>query len=71
LYNQLFIKQTAGGRSKIDNIVEAPPYPGAKPHFLITDELDNAEWMLDLSQITANELPAPKPKKLKLKQLKI
>ncbi len=68
--NQLFVKQTAGGRSTIANIVEAPPYPGAKPHFLITEELDNSDWMSEPIEITATELPAPKPKKIKPKQIK-
>jgi TfoX/Sxy family transcriptional regulator of competence genes len=44
--NQLFIKPTAGGRSMIGNVVEAPPYPGAKPHFLIGEQLDDRPWML-------------------------
>ncbi len=69
--NQLFIKPTAAGRSTIDTVVEAPPYPGAKPYFLIDDRLDDREWLSNLIQITATELPAPKPKKPKPKQTKI
>ncbi|WP_242041155.1 TfoX/Sxy family protein [Leptolyngbya sp. FACHB-261] len=37
--NQLFIKPTAGGRTMIGPVVEAPPYPGAKPYFLIEEQL--------------------------------
>jgi TfoX/Sxy family transcriptional regulator of competence genes len=33
--NKLFIKPTESGRSFIKDVVEAPPYPGAKPSFLI------------------------------------
>ncbi|PZV18848.1 MAG: competence protein TfoX [Pseudanabaena sp.] len=69
--NQLFIKPTASGRSMIGNIVEVPPYPGAKPHFLIGEQLEDRQWMSNLIQLTASELPAPKPKKLKPKKVKI
>ena len=69
--NQLFLKPTAGGRSMIGNIVEAPPYPSAKPYFLIGEQLDDRQWMSSLIQLTASELPAPKPKKSKLKKAKI
>jgi DNA transformation protein and related proteins len=61
--NQLFVKPTVGGRSLIEQVVEAPPYPGAKPYFLIGEQLDDREWMSNLIQLTANELPVPKPKK--------
>jgi DNA transformation protein and related proteins len=63
--NQLFVKPTVGGRSLIGNVVEAPPYPGAKPYFLIGEQLDAREWMSHLIQLTASELPAPKPRKAK------
>jgi TfoX/Sxy family transcriptional regulator of competence genes len=61
--DQLFVKPTAGGRTHIGEILEAPPYPGAKPYFLISGEKwDNAEWLTALIKITAAELPTPKPK---------
>jgi DNA transformation protein and related proteins len=69
--NQLFVKPTAAGRSTIDTVVETHPYPGAKPYFLIDDRLDDREWLSNLIQITATELPAPKPKQPKPKQTKI
>ena len=65
--NQLFIKPTIAGKAYIPNVVEAPPYPGAKPYFLIEDQLDDREWMGHLVRITAEELPAPKPKTKKKK----
>jgi DNA transformation protein and related proteins len=63
--NQLFLKPTAGGRSMIGSVIEAPPYPGAKPYFRIGEQLDDREWMSNLIQLTASEVPAPKPKKSK------
>jgi TfoX/Sxy family transcriptional regulator of competence genes len=37
--NKLFIKPTIAGRNFIKNVVEAPPYHGAKPSFLIEDKI--------------------------------
>ena len=65
--NQLFVKQTEGGKSFIGEVKEAPPYPGAKMSFLIEDKIDDREWISQLIRITANELPEPKPKKKKAK----
>ncbi len=63
--NQLFIKPTAGGKTFIGNVTEAPAYPGAKMSFLIEDNLDNREWISELIRITARELPEHKLKKKK------
>ena len=65
--NQLFIKPTAAGRNYIQNPVEAPPYPGAKNYFLIEDQIENREWLTRLVRLSADELPAPKPKSPKRK----
>jgi TfoX/Sxy family transcriptional regulator of competence genes len=65
--NQLFVKQTEGGRSYLGSIVEAAPYPGAKLHFLIGDSFEDREWISGLIKITAEELPAPKPKRSRKK----
>ena len=63
--NQFFVKPTAGGRAFVGAISEASPYPGAKPCFLIEDQLDDKAWLVQLIRLTAQELPAPKPKKPK------
>lgn len=63
--NQFFVKPTKAGRALIPRVVEGSPYPGAKAHFLIGDELDDREWITNLIRCTAKELPAPKPKKPK------
>jgi DNA transformation protein and related proteins len=68
--NQLFIKPTASGRSMLGSVVEAPPYPGAKPHFLIGEQLDDQQWLTNLIRLTASEVPAPKPKKAKPQKAK-
>ena len=61
--NKLFIKPTKGGREFIGNVVEAPPYKGAKPSLLIEDKLEDREWLSELVRISVKELPPPKPKK--------
>ena len=66
--DRLFVKATEGGRAHIGEPVEAPPYPGAKPIFLIQDELEDGEWLSELVRITARELPEPKPKKKRKKK---
>lgn len=63
--NKLFIKPTTAGRAFILDVVEAPPYPGAKPSFLIEDKIEDKEWLSHLVKITVKELPEPKPKKKK------
>lgn len=62
--DKLFVKPTARGRAFIGEVVEAPPYPGAKSSFLISNEKQkNAEWLSELVRITAEELPLPVKKK--------
>ncbi len=61
--DQLFVKPTTAGRAFIGKVKEAPPYPGAKPCFLISgDRCEDAEWLAELVRITTRELPTPKPK---------
>ena len=66
--NRLLIKPTEGGRAFIGDVVEEPPYPGAKPSLLIQDQIEDSEWLSQLVRITTLELPAPKPKKPKKKR---
>lgn len=66
--NQLFVKPTPGGRTHIGEPVEAPPYPGAKPYFLIEDAFEDREWIENLIRLTVRELPPPKPKSKKPKR---
>jgi DNA transformation protein and related proteins len=62
--DKLFVKPTIKGRAHIGDVVEASPYPGAKPSFLISgDKLDNREWLSELIKITTDELPMPVKKK--------
>ncbi len=63
--NQLFVKPTAPGREYIGDVTEAPAYEGSKSFFLITDEIDDNEWLTELIHRTEQALPKPKPRKKK------
>ena len=65
--DQFFVKITPAGRAMLDDTdetsPEAPPYPGAKPCFLIEpDRLDDHEWLTRLVRVTTRNLPQPSPK---------
>jgi TfoX/Sxy family transcriptional regulator of competence genes len=66
--DRLFIKPTEAGRAFIGEPVEAPPYPGARPSFLIEDQIDDGAWLSELVRRTADELPAPGPRRPKRKK---
>lgn len=63
--NKLYIKPTTAGRTYLSEVVEASPYPGAKPSFLIEEGLEDRDWLRKLVGATVAELPQPKPKKQK------
>ena len=63
--NKLFIKPTNAGKNYIQDVVEAPPYPGAKPSFLVEQRIEDHEWLSTLVKLTVSELPEPKLKKKK------
>jgi TfoX/Sxy family transcriptional regulator of competence genes len=64
--DRLFIKPTPAGRALADGAQEAAPYPGAKPCLLIdADRWDDADWLSQLVRVSADALPAPKPKAAK------
>ncbi len=63
--NQVFLKPTEAGRALLGNITEAPPYPGARPYFLLDDIIEDAPLLEKLMTVTADTLPFPPPKKPK------
>lgn len=61
--DQLFLKPTNAGKAMLQQVIEGSPYPGAKPHLLITGDLwEEREWLCELVRVSARELPLPKPK---------
>jgi len=64
--DQLYLKPTEAGKNQLAKVVEGSPYPGAKPHLLITpDQWEDSEWLCDLVRATDRELPLPKVRKPK------
>ncbi|KVD34415.1 competence protein TfoX [Burkholderia ubonensis] len=62
--DRLFVKPTPDGKAFLGECEECPPYPGAKPCFVISGERwDEREWLSRLIRITAAQLPPPKPRK--------
>ena len=57
--DRLLFKPTEAGRAFVGQVVEEPPYPGAKPCFLVEDRLEDREWLSELARITTRELPLP------------
>jgi hypothetical protein len=51
-------------------LLETPPYPGAKPYFLIEGGIEDRDWVSGLARITAEDLPAPTPKKKRMPKKK-
>ena len=69
--DQLFVKPTVSGKAFIGKVKEAPPYPGAKPCYLISgDRCEDGEWLSELMLITERELPPPRPKASKARSAK-
>jgi TfoX/Sxy family transcriptional regulator of competence genes len=60
--NQFFLKPTAAGKALLDRVKEVPPYPGAKPYYLIDAQLDDADAAAAIVRATADALPLPKVK---------
>jgi TfoX/Sxy family transcriptional regulator of competence genes len=60
--NRLYLKPTEAGRAAIGAVTEGFPYPGAKPHFLVDELLDDRERLIAAWLATSAALPEPKPK---------
>lgn len=63
--NSLFIKPTPATDALAAELPRQPPYPGARPHLLADDLLDDADSLRDLLVATAAALPLPAPKRAK------
>jgi TfoX/Sxy family transcriptional regulator of competence genes len=58
--NQFFLKPTDAARALLPRVKEGLPYPGAKPHLLLDEALDDGELLSRLVAATAREMPPPK-----------
>ena len=60
----LFIKPSPMDPALLEGTEPGHPYPGSKEyHSVPGDLLENAEWVREALQATADALPAPRPKK--------
>lgn len=59
----LFLKPTAISPHFFTAADLAPPYPGAKDHYVVSgDRLEDRDWLHEVFTRTAELLSAPKPK---------
>jgi len=63
--NRTLIKPTDAGRAFFDEPEIGHPYPGAKDYWIADEVVEDAPRFQELLRATANELPAPKPRKAK------
>lgn len=61
--DRLFFRDLPELREILAEPVLDLPYPGAKPHLVIEDELDDPETMTRLVTTAWKALPEPKPRK--------
>jgi len=66
--NSVFIKPTRAVRGQHPELPLAPPYPGAKPHPVIDELLEDNRTLQRLLEDTAAILPMPKPRKPRKKK---
>jgi TfoX/Sxy family transcriptional regulator of competence genes len=64
--DQLFLKPTSGAQAALPHCPTGAPYPGAKPHLLVTDALDDPDPVIAALNAIAADLPPQKPKKPKI-----
>lgn len=57
--NQFFLKPTDAARALLPQVREGQPYPGAKPHLLLDEALDDGELLSRLVAVTAREMRPP------------
>lgn len=62
--NRFMVKVTQASESLLPKAPKEPPYEGAKP-MLVVEDTDNKQLMLELAEQVSEQLPLPKPKKMK------
>ena len=60
----MFLKITNAGKALLPDAEEGQPYPGARPHLLVSEEvIEDADRLSEVAAATGHAFPAPKPKK--------
>ena len=63
--DRVFLKPTPEGRALTGPVPEEPAYPGSKLYLVIDALLDDRDRMRELANVTARQMPPPKPKRPK------
>lgn len=63
--NSLLLKPTEPGRALLPRITEGRPYPDAKAYYALDEYLDDTDLLRRALQVTADALPASKPRSAK------
>ena len=64
--DQLFVKPTEAGKAFLGDPEYAAPYPGAKDHFLIPEDMwDDSAFLCELFRVSEPEITKPAWKKPK------
>jgi len=63
--NSLFMKPTEQGRAALPTVTTGKPYPEAKDYYVLDEFIDDTPLLQRLLQVTADALPAPRPKAVK------
>jgi DNA transformation protein and related proteins len=56
--NQIFLKPTDAARALLAEPAHGHPFPGARPHLLVNELLDDRELLVHLVRTTSENLPA-------------
>lgn len=61
----LYAKATPSAHALLPGVRMGPPYPGAKPHMVLDEMLDDADLAVQVLRAVAADTAEPKPKKPK------
>jgi TfoX/Sxy family transcriptional regulator of competence genes len=64
--NVFYLKPIPEVVPHLSEVLEGPPYKGAKPWYII-EQTDDREYLQKIVEVTYHTLPEPKPKKEKKK----
>lgn len=62
--DQLYVKPLSAAKAYLGTVDERPAYPGSKMYYWIDPERwENREWLSELMEVTAAEVPMAKSKR--------
>jgi len=61
--NSVFLKPLPANAALATGLPQGSPYPGAKAHWVLDELLEDRDRLQEILQVTADALPAPKPRR--------